>query len=73
VRVTYHSAPAGGYLCQAPGSLAVGEHLCRACERCGHGWCEATADAAAHRPRLHLVKNQDPPPDPEATTYSKSI
>jgi transcriptional regulator with XRE-family HTH domain len=74
VRVTYHPAPAGGHPCHAPASPAAGEHLCRTCERCGHGWSEATAHTpTAHRPRLHLVKNQDRPPVPEATTYSKSM
>lgn len=24
---------------------AIGEHLCRVCDRCGYGWPEQTADA----------------------------
>jgi transcriptional regulator with XRE-family HTH domain len=74
VRVTYHPAPAGGYPCHTPASPAPGEHLCRTCERCGHGWCETTADTqTAPRPRLVLVQNQDQPPVSEATPYSKSM
>jgi hypothetical protein len=58
VRVTYHAAPAGGFPCGTPGRAVAGEHLCRACERCGYGWCEAPGDArGARRPTLRLVKD----------------
>ncbi len=50
VAVVYHAAPAGGFPCQAPALPMAGEHLCRVCQRCGYGWCEATADTRARRP-----------------------
>jgi transcriptional regulator with XRE-family HTH domain len=57
VRVTYHADSTGGFPCGTPGRAAAGEHLCRACERCGYGWCEAPADTRpARRPALRLVK-----------------
>jgi transcriptional regulator with XRE-family HTH domain len=59
VAVAYHDSPVGGFPCQAPGRAVGGGHLCRACERCGYGWCEAPADARpARRPALRLVKER---------------
>ena len=38
--VTYHACaePFGSWACRDTQLL---EHLCRVCERCGYGWCEA--------------------------------
>ncbi len=56
VGTAYHAAPVG----RCPCASAAGEHLCRACQRCGYAWCEATADAApACPPALRLVAGRD--------------
>jgi transcriptional regulator with XRE-family HTH domain len=63
VGVAYHVAPTGGYPCAS----SVGEHLCRVCQRCGYGWCEATADATpVRRSTLRLVRDEHQPPVPRA-------
>lgn len=49
VSVAYHAGMAAGSPCAAPGGAALGEHLCRGCQRCGYGWPEATADSAPAR------------------------
>lgn len=45
VTIAYHPGHRKFRPCQdQPG---IGGHLCRACQRCGYGWCEAPADAQA--------------------------
>jgi hypothetical protein len=34
----------------------LGEHLCRVCERCGYGWCEAPADTKPAARELRAVE-----------------
>jgi hypothetical protein len=57
VRTIYHLSSKRGSLCGFDlGHGVLDGHLCRVCERCGHGWCEAPADVKPPaRPVLRLV------------------
>jgi len=48
ISVVFHRCFKRGFPCYED-DLALGEHLCRVCGRCGYGWCEATAEAGATR------------------------
>src|SRR5580692_10620130 len=65
VRVICHSSRTTKFPCDRSGAGVVGEHLCRVCERCGGGWCEATVETRpARRPELRVAfgKAEDRPP-----------
>jgi hypothetical protein len=56
VRVIYHCVRVGGFPCEPERQWVPGEHLCRVCERCGGGWCEATVETRpARRPDLRVA------------------
>jgi hypothetical protein len=59
--VTFHCGIADGFPCWVTGVRIVkGEHLCRICDQCGHGWCEATVETKpARRPGLRVVGTND--------------
>lgn len=57
VRTIYHPGYEKGFPCGLDfGRWVLDGHLCRVCERCSHGWCEAPADVKPpRRPVLRLV------------------
>lgn len=57
VRTVYHECTETGFPCGMEHARWVLDgHLCRVCERCSHGWCEAPVDAnLPRRPVLRLV------------------
>jgi hypothetical protein len=74
VRTVYHLCSERGFPCGLDyGRWVLDGHLCRVCERCGHGWCEAPADVKPPRgPALRLVAaleagSDDAVPPPSGT------
>lgn len=77
VRAVYHECTETGFPCgMEHAQWVLDGHLCRVCERCSHGWCEAPVDVKPPRgPMLRLVtaleagsEDAVPPPvgaDPE--------
>jgi hypothetical protein len=59
VGVLFHSYSVDDFPCRT-GRWLMDGHLCRVCERCGYGWCEAALDTKpAHRPELRAVGNNE--------------
>lgn len=54
--VIFHGCNAKGFPCETIRRWVIDGHLCRICERCGYGWCEAAVDTKpARRPDLRAV------------------
>lgn len=60
VRVLFHSYSTDGFPCRTSTIWLMDGHLCRVCERCGHGWCEAALDTKpGRRPALRAVADNE--------------
>jgi hypothetical protein len=60
ISVIFHFIHTDGFPCESSGEWVIGGHLCRVCQRCGYGWCEAPVDAKpAHRPDLRAVGTEN--------------
>jgi hypothetical protein len=62
VKVIYHGFYKRGFPCKVEDAWVKGEHMCRICGRCGHGWCEAPADVKppVSRGGLRVVRECEP-------------
>lgn len=55
VAVIWHDYCKKKFPCETDFEWILGEHLCRVCNRCRHGWCEAPADVKPPTRRLRAV------------------
>jgi hypothetical protein len=49
IRVLFHGGKREGFPCWSVVRWILDGHLCRVCNRCGHGWCEASVDTKPAR------------------------